>query len=45
MKTYWQSFLEEYSKKASEKQIHIVLEAFFYYCNNGKEKCNELMNS
>ena len=45
MKTYWQSFMEDYNKEILKKETHIMLEAFWHYCNNGKEKCKSLMKT
>jgi hypothetical protein len=45
MKTYWQSFMEDYNKEILKKETHVMLEAFWHYCNNGKEKCKSLMKT
>ena len=43
MKTYWDSFLDDYELELRYLSIRIALEAFYYYCNNEKDKCDEFM--
>jgi hypothetical protein len=40
---YWNNFLDRY-KDAKNKDLILVLEAFFYYCKEQVNKSDELMN-
>ena len=40
MTTYWDSFISDYKEQLHYLSMRVMLEAFFYYCNNEKDKCN-----
>ncbi len=43
MMTYWDSFMVEFKEKIPYRSIYQILEAFWYYCNNDKEKAIDIM--
>lgn len=44
MGTYWDDFIEEYKDKLYKISLVRILKAFWHYSNNGKSKCDEIMN-
>lgn len=43
MESIWSRFINEYKEKLPFKSLHIILEAFWHYCNDLKKRTNKLM--
>ena len=43
MKDYWTSFIDEYHIELPNKSLAQILEAFFHYAHNAKNRCEEVM--
>lgn len=43
MKTYWQSFVDKYSKEIAYKSTIQILEAFYHYYDGNHKDCRKIM--
>lgn len=44
MPTYWDSFIERYKDSIPYKSIGVILQAFWFFCNdNNQDNSDELM--
>lgn len=43
MKTYWDDFNAKYQGYCYGKSLTIILEAFWYFCNNNEKRTEKLL--
>ena len=43
MKTYQDTFIEKYLKILHERSLHVILSAFYYYCNDSYDAADTIM--
>ncbi len=48
METYWNGFIEEYSKEIPNTSLMVILEAYYHWCRatqQARDQCDKIMRT